>query len=243
MSNRTFTYSRFLQRVSPYLGLVNDDLSDNDKELLNSFFNRAIREIWDSMPWPEVSVLETRTPSSNLIEWDQNGETAIGAVFAIYDVDPHDTTAYHPLGYDILSTGVKLVGSDQTDDDVYVWSRKQVPDYSGADYSASTTYSVDDQVFYATTGDYYKCLQSATGQAPTETAYWERLTAPYRFLDYCVMSSYADWLRQDDQHAKAEGIQRRADDILLTEQDKLERQEGYVKPPVVNTHLSTFDNI
>ena len=95
----------------------------------------------------------------------------------------------------------------------------------------------------AEAGDFYKCLQASTGNAPTETAYWERLTVPYRFLDYCVYSSYADWLRQDDQHAKAEGIARLAENILLTEQERLERQEGFIKPPVVTTHLNSFDNI
>lgn len=244
MSNRTVTYSRFLQRVSPLIGIVNADLSADDKELLNAFFNRAIRRAWESLYWPETCELEARTPDVNyLIAWEQSGENAIESVFVIYDADPHGTVVYNTLSYDILSTGIKLVGADQTTDDVYVWYRKQVPDYYGADYSDSTTYEADDSVYYSTTGDYYKCLQQATGQAPTETAYWERLTIPHRFLDFCVYSTYADWLRQDDQHAKAELIQRTADDILLTEQERLERQEGYVAPPVVNTHLSNFDNI
>lgn len=242
MSNRTVTYERYLKRVGPLVGITYADLSDDDKELFNSFFNRSIRQIWEASPWPEISPVEARTPSSNLIAWDQSGEVEIEAVFAIYDSDPTGTTASDILAYDIKPTGVYLVGADQTSDDVYVWFRKRVPDYYGDTYSASTTYEIGDQVYYSTTGDYYKCLQQSTGQAPTETAYWERLTVPHRFLDFCVYASYADWLRQDDQHAKAEGIERMANDILLREQDKLERQEGYIRSPVVNTHQSTFDN-
>lgn len=224
------------------VGIMYADLSDDDKELLQAFFNRAIRNIWESMPWPETTATEARTPATNLIAWEQSGETAIELVYAVFDSDPQASTSYKQLGYDITGSGIFLVYPDQTTDDVYVWLSKRVPDYTGTAYSATETYAADDQVYYSTTGDFYKCLQASTGNAPTETAYWERLTVPYRFLDYCVYSSYADWLRQDDQHAKAEGIARLAENILLTEQERLERQEGFIKPPVVTTHLNSFDN-
>lgn len=242
MSNRTVTYNRFLQRLSPYIGITADDLGTDEKTLINSFFNAAVRRIWEASPWPEVCVTEARTPSTNLIGWEQSGETEIEMVFAIFSGDPTGTTAVNKLNYDILSTGVYLVGSSQTTDPVYVWYRKRVPDYFGSDYSATTSYTTDDQSYYSTTGDYYKALQASTGNAPTETAYWERLTIPYRFLDYCVYSAYADWLRQDDQHAKAAAQDKLAQNALTTEQDKLERQEGFVPSLVVNTHLSSFDN-
>ena len=242
MSDRTVTYDRFLKRVCPMTGIVYADLSADDKELFEAFFNRAIRRIWESVPWPEVSVLEARTPSSNLVAFEQSGETAIELFYAIYDKDPQASTSYKRLSYDISSSGAYLVYPDQTTSAVYVWYQKQVPDYYGDDYSGSTTYEIGDQVFYSTTGDYYKCTAQTAGNAPTETAYWERLTIPYRFLDYCVTLTYADWLRQDDQHAKADGMERLAQDILLREQDRLERQEGYAMPPVVQTHLSQFDN-
>lgn len=242
MSDRTTTFSRYLERIGPMIGIVNADLSADDKELLAAFFNRAMRRMWEASPWPETTVLEARTPATNLVAWEQSGETPIELVYAVYDADPQGTAEYNRLNYDIQSDGIKLVGSSQTSDDVYVYYQKRVPDYHGADYSATTTYEVDDQVFYSTTGDYYVCIQQATGQAPTETAYWTRLTVPYRFLDFVVYTAYSDWLSQDDQHAKAERISRMADEILLREQDRLERQEGYTLPPVVNTHLNTFDN-
>ena len=224
------------------VGIVNADLSADDKELLAAFFNRGIRRIWEASPWPETTGLEERTPATNLIAWEQSGETAIELVYAVYDADPQGTASYDRLDYDLQSDGIKLVGDSQTTSDVFLFFQKRVPDFHGADYSASTTYEVDDQVFYATTGDYYCCIQQATGQAPTETAYWTRLTVPFRFLDFVVYTAYSDWLSQDDQHAKADRISRMADEILLREQDRLERLEGYILLPVVNTHLSAFDN-
>lgn len=43
------------------------------------------------------------------------------------------------------------------------------------EYNASTTYAVDDAVYYSTTGGSYICISSSTGNVPTNTAYWQLL--------------------------------------------------------------------
>ena len=243
MSNRTITYDRFLGRVAPYTGVQKSDLNTDDKAALLSFFNRAIRYIWEYDRWPEVCTIETRTPSSNVIAWEQAGETAIESVFAIYDVDPHGTTAPVLQKYDLITSGAKLIDEDATTSAVYVWYRHQVPDFYGDDYSATATYAADDQVYYDTSGEYYICTAGTMGNAPTETAYWTKLSLPFRFIDYCVASAYADWLRQDGQASKAALQDRTAVEALDKELDRLEREEGYQTAPQVKTHLSNYDNI
>jgi len=242
MSNRTVTYDRFLNRVAPLTGVQKADLNADDKLSLLSFFNKAIRNIWEYARWPDVCTIETRTPSSNVIAWAQSGQTAIESVFAIWDVDPHGTTAPDLQKYDIITSGVKLVGDDATTSAVYVWYRHQVPDYYGDTYSASTTYAIGDQVWYATTGDYYVNIAASTGTVPTNTSFWTRLTIPFRFVDYCVQATYADWLRADGQAQKAAIHDGAAEDALNKELDRLEREEGYQTQPQVATHLSNYDN-
>jgi len=242
MSNRTITYARFLGRVAPYTGVQKADLNDDDKASLLSFFNRALRNIWETARWPEVCTIESRTPASNIIAWEQTGETPIESVFAIYDVDPHGTVAPNLQSYDIVQSGVKLVDEDTTTGSVYVWYRHQVPDFYGDDYSNTETYAVDDQVYYETSGEYYVCTAISSGNAPTQTAYWTKLSIPFRFIDYCVTSAYADWLRQDGQASKAVLQDRTTVEALYKELDRLERDEGYQTDVLVKTHLSNYNN-
>lgn len=243
MSNRTITYNRFKERFSPLMGVIASDLQTDEAAMVESFFNGAVRTIWEYARWPDICVIESRTPNSSyVIEWEQTGQTEIESVFGIYDYDPHGTINTSDLAYDIIADGVKLKGSDQTTDAVYVWYRKRVPDYTGSDYSATTTYAVGDQVYYSTTGDFYKCASITTGNAPTSTTYWTRLTIPYRFIDYCVYAAYADWLRNDGQNGKAAIQDSLANRALLKELDRLEREEGYNTQPVTTTHLSEYDN-
>lgn len=56
-------------------------------------------------------------------------------------------------------------------------------------YDAGTVYEVDDEVYYPTTGKYYVALLSGTGNAPTNTTYWEEATE----LDAYIL------LEQDDE--------------------------------------------
>lgn len=54
-----------------------------------------------------------------------------------------------------------------------------------ADYSALTAYSVGDQVYYPTTDAYYECIATSTGNAPTNTTYWEEASSDLdRYIDY-----------------------------------------------------------
>jgi hypothetical protein len=43
-------------------------------------------------------------------------------------------------------------------------------------YDAATAYAEDDEIYYSTTGLYYICILASTGNAPTNTTYWEEVT-------------------------------------------------------------------
>jgi hypothetical protein len=43
-------------------------------------------------------------------------------------------------------------------------------------YASGTAYAEDDEVYYSTTGAYYRALSATTGNAPTNETYWEAIT-------------------------------------------------------------------
>jgi hypothetical protein len=50
-------------------------------------------------------------------------------------------------------------------------------------YDAGATYAVDDEVYYATTGLYYRATASGSAHAPTDTNYWEEITDLAAYID------------------------------------------------------------
>lgn len=64
--------------------------------------------------------------------------------------------------------------------------------------------------------DVYVATGSETGN--------QKGAIPYVWAEYVVMGAYVDWLRSEEQHSQAAMVKQEADQILLMEIDKLERQ-------------------
>lgn len=237
---RTITYERILQRLCALIGMPRDDLQTDEEAMLRQFINRAHRRIHDHSAWPQVCVIEARTPVAGLIDWAQTDETPIDTVFTVYDADPLATTEADKVAYALNASGIQLTGSLQAStDDVYVSYRARCPDLNGDAYAAGVAYSTNDQAYYATTGDFYRAKQASTGNLPTNTTYWERLTIPYDFAEYIAHGAYADWLRSEGMNEKAIAQANTTADMILADAlDKVERQQGVQPPIVFNTHLS-----
>lgn len=62
---------------------------------------------------------------------------------------------------------------------------------------------------------------------------------PYIFSEYAITSAYGDWLQADGQTDKGQVIYSQAEQILATELDKLERQEGQNSPIQFITYGTT----
>lgn len=239
---RITNYETYLKRIAALRGIPRDELNDDEEALLQQYFNRAIRHIWAVAPWPQNTVVEQRTPVSQYVDFEQAGETEIEHVFAVFDKDPYGTVRANRLAYTITRDGVQLVNETHADD-VWVYFRKRCPDFFGDIYDENANYSAADQVYYITTGDFYKCTQATSGTVPTNTAYWSRLEIPFDWLNYIVSSAYADALDGESQNEKAEAQRRAADRTLMDELDILERQQGYVLPTLVNTHLGAYTGV
>ena len=62
---------------------------------------------------------------------------------------------------------------------------------------------------------------------------------PYTFSEYAIVGAYGDWLQADGQTDKAGVIYQQAEQIIQTELDKLERQEGQTTPLEIITYGTT----
>jgi hypothetical protein len=103
---------------------------------------------------------------------------------------------------------------------------------------------VDDQVLFtnsSSVSNYYKCTAATTvGQSPENTpGSWSLIEIPASFLFFAVYGAYADWLRFDGQTEKAAAMDQKAQEYQDQEADKAERQEGWVMPMRVQSHVTS----
>ena len=205
----------------------------------------------------------TNVPVSDLLlPWQQVGEQTIDAVFDVYQASP--SSAFYPRqqGYLLTQDGIQMIngawatyidGVNQSSiygilpcNPVFLFYRKYAPTYTGDDYSASTSYIVNDQVYYTTSagvGNYYRCTANVTGVAPTGAGssanYWEVIPLYTVFLQYCIYRAYADWLISDGQLEKADRASAMADRKLADSIEVQERQMGDVLPTKFQTHVTS----
>lgn len=223
---RTVAYSDYLKRLCAMLGIVYDDILTTDETWMRQMFNRHMRFAWESYRWPELCPIESRTADvNNVVSLTQASETEIGEVIQCWRDDPFATSLPRTIPFLITSDGIQFLDG-AVYDPTYIYFRKRKPNYDGDDYDAATAYAVGDQVYYTTNGRFYICTATSTGNAPTNTSYFDELEIPYAFLEYAVAGAYADMLAADGQQDKATAAQRFAQEILFLEIDKAGRQQS-----------------
>ncbi len=206
--------------------------------------------------------------TGQLIPWEQQGENAIDIVFpgGVYNMSPLAANYPTRVGWKPTANGIQLINSLASVNATYIVQspqaatstqsslplspvylnyRTRVPNYTGAAYNAATAYVYGNQFYYTDTvtgfSDYYEVITATTtGNTPNaQPTYFQALTIPYAFFDYAAESAYADWLRSEGQTAKGQIQDEAAEEMMMTEFDRLERQQGQVMPWRVQTHLTS----
>jgi len=200
----TVQYSRILGRVKNLVGLAATETVDQ-RNLIRDLVSGRLAYIWDQAQWPMVTEWEERTvtvdaTNGNYVPFRESGKNTIEAVFAVRDGIPFLETTSKSLEWGLGSRGIR-VPADYTS--VYVYYRRERPVLTGDAYSATTTYAIGDQVYDSTQGDFYNCIAASTGNAVTDTNYWEKVEIPREFEHYLVQGAYADYLRNDGQEHKS----------------------------------------
>ena len=184
--------------------------------------------------WGALVQQTSNTPVQDLIlEWDQTGEHAIDVVFNVWPCSPFASNFPSQFGYNLLPQGIQIIngtpyqyvvynnGVAQNNlygappsNPVYIYYRKTAPTFSGDTYSDSSTYSVDQQIYFTNAagyGDFY----------------------------YCTYQSYGDWLVADGQLDKAQAAYGIAENKMGDQFDVIERQMNAISPMKVQSHLTS----
>lgn len=150
------------------------------------------------------------TPFKRSLDYEQSWETnAIGRVKRIWDRDPDVRFGAacrigHLPGQSIFVAGTQAV--------VWVEFQLRAPRWLGEPYSASTTYSLGQRAQDSTEGgeaDFFTSLANAnTGNALTNTAFWERIDFPEALADGAARAAYAELLRSDGEMEERAALQQ-----------------------------------
>jgi len=134
-----------------------------------------------------------------------------------------------------------------SDSQKYISYRKPCPRFYGIAYSPTTVYSAGAQVYYdpyqnssaysppsrglVTKGDFWVANVSAgLGVAPSNSsANWSILEIPYRFRDFLINGTSADFLRSEGRAEEANIFDNLAEVSIQQQIDVLLRQQGQVR--------------
>jgi hypothetical protein len=210
--------------------------------------------------WGALLQQTTDTGGEDLtVEFDQDGENEIEAVFDVYGVNPIGMTMPRTLANQLTPQGIQLIstsvpttytnGLAQTStqgaatNPVYLYYRIRCPQWEGETFSASDTYAVDEQVYFlnsASVGNFYKCITATSaGESPDSApTKWEVIAIDDVFFQAAIYRTYSDWLIADGQMEKAPAATMIADRFADQAFDRLERAMAHQSPFRVSTHLS-----
>ena len=228
---RTIPFKRVLHGVWTRTGgdpASQNNLETNAAHAVTEYINEAYKFAWQFYEWPEALTVEQRTFASQLVEWEQSGETAMETVLGVSQDDPRLKAYARPVTFKSGPAGI-YVPSDFASSELWITYRKPAPWFTATEYDGSTSYALGDTVYYATSGECYECIQAGSGNLPTDTDYWTKLDF-LAILEAAVkQGARSEWLREEGQESTSTLAQEAMIELLESEILRLETQQGDVR--------------
>lgn len=231
-----YLYNRLLRKrnLNPASAVLDASQEEDMAELLTERMLMAYEYTW----WPDLIIMEQRDTVDSgdgvYVPYSGSGLINLGSVRAVYRDNPYTVAQPRQLTYIVRRDGVYLPGSDLPAT-VWVDYRLRAPKFTRVDYSADTAYAAGEYVYYSTTGQCYMAIQAGTGNAPTNTAYWEQQEIPRMFAQYAIQGAFADFLIDDGEQARGYREDARADRELERIFEVQRPQQGQVDQVHVET--------
>lgn len=224
---RTVSFKTLRDSVLRRMGLdAAQPVLGSQAAALADYIESSLSDVWGLYDWPDTTLTEARTPAVATIDYRTAGQTTIGSILRITDHVPSSTRLVQTFEFteDGLATAATITDSRYTaGTQVQVKFRRPEPRFTSTAYSASTTYTPGDVVFYET--DCYLCTAATTGNLPTDPAYWERQSIPAIFAAYLRPAAFAHTLEEDGQYDKAAfQLQKAEAEIIKAHDDVFFRQ-------------------
>ena len=175
------------------------------------------------------------TPFITFIKYEQTGETKLGEVFSVTAKSPESNRAPTTLGFDLSDDGV--VPEFDAGTKVWLKFRPRTPRFTSTLYNNTTAnYYVGDLVYddgsaagAQNTGECYECITAHTNspaRTPDNTTYWTKQEIPKVIAEFVKAGAYANAMSQDGQHEKMPLLEEAAKNLLYSELDKVQNQQG-----------------
>lgn len=172
------------------------------------------RLAWEETFWSMLTRTEERDVTEDAsgamyVPWTASGETAIQAVDSVWSKNPLLGQGGRSLKYSLSSRGIEIPDIALTS--VWVQYRSEPIEFTRVAYEVGTTYATGDVVYDSTTKECYRSLaDSNTGNAVTNTDYWEPMTIPHFLRETIRRGAFANLLRNDGQGDRADVEESRA---------------------------------
>ncbi len=175
-----------------------------------TFINLWVAKLWDRVDWPEWTLIEERTPTAgHLVLSEELNATALGKVLRVYVRDPRVARGPVDVPFRRTDTGIH-VGFNHGPT-VWVKFMERPPRFSGAVFSGTKVYEIDDRVYDPITGETYR-RRLVAGGTPllSNEDRWRVISFPEVLVEPVVRGAYADALRDDGQTDKAQAEEQAA---------------------------------
>ena len=208
-------------------GQVLADLSAEQQRCYAEYLTTALRYAWNWAEWPELNRVRERTPESGLIAWQEAGQPMMGTVYAVTLDDPNQTR--NPRGvkwrHDSNGGGVRVF--NLTDGgSVFVRHTRTAPLVTTVARDNALVYAVDDVVHDPTSGQCYECIQTGSGHAVTEDAWWRVVELPFILKLALARGAYALKTGAAGQKQTETLLKQSMDELLAMEIDQFRNRAG-----------------
>jgi hypothetical protein len=213
---RTVTFQSVLNGVAIRMGLdPRVNLNSNVAQAICEYVNSRVRAGWEKADWPELVIIEPRTPSSRLIAWNQSMQTVISDVFKVYRADPSQNPPPLDVYFYTDQAGIHIGVTEQIGSQVWVKYRGVPPLFTSnlwLSSSAGGTNAVGKLVYSALDGNVYagKTSTNTTTDPSADSTNWTLVPFPYVISEYVKAAATSDTLREDGQTAKAQAEEQRS---------------------------------
>jgi hypothetical protein len=224
---RELTFKTFFERFVPMIGRSAEEFpcGSVDGERHCAAITAAVRRAYEHEFWPEIMVIDERTPSVDyLVEQAEDGEVEIDVVQGFFQTESDARNFSRLIHAERIPGGWIL---DKAYDSVFVRFRPVAPRFTRVKWDAAKTYAANDVVYLDTNGKCYRSTNAGSNKYPeTETTYWSEQAFPGFFEQYAQYAAAAENWRFERQWSQAGEIQSRADDTLFRLKSSAKGQGG-----------------
>ena len=210
-TTRTFkdVYHRVLRQFRHDPATFDADNTTNPalREAVAGYIENRVHSLWRFRIWPDLeSIVEAdvETDGDRHFVSLEGGDIANpGEIIAVYLNDPLVNPAQPPETMLLREGAIFLPAATDTTETVWVRVRPRPPRFTRInEYASGTTYAAGSVIYWPTTGECYMSITGTTGNAPSNTAYWERQLVPEWMIVAVIYGAASDWSAYDGQSAE-----------------------------------------